>query len=274
VAGWLWLGLLGGLMGLVRFQDGPLLGLALIDLPRARWRVLLLIPGALAAFAPQLAVERVIFGTWLPYRPPEFAFQPFPGHYLDVLFSSHNGLFIWSPIALAAVAGLFLIPDRALRLAYAWALLVELAIQGAAPDWWGGHSFGQRRLLDLLPFMSLGLAAVALRLGVVRSWVAATLLGLWNLLLIANFSYVLRTDHDPGYGGLLAGQLAALPDLPRLFGQGGVVRDLLLWPALHRPFEPAAGLLLLVLEAACLGAGVMLARGRIRIPRQRQMELR
>ena len=260
--GWLFLGLLGGLMATTRFQDGPLLAIALLDLRSARWRLLLLLPGILVGFAPQLAVDRILFGTWLPVRPAGQDLQLLPGHYWQVLFSSDHGLFVWSPVLLLAVLGLVLLPDRRLKLGFAYALIVETLINGAAPDWSAGFSFGMRRFLDLTPFFVVGLAAVAARVPRTAAWAGALVLSLWNLVLIANFTYIIRVDHDPGYAGLVAGQLPALGYLPNLFAQGAVIRELALWPILGRPFEPFQGILLLALQALCLAtAAVLSARG-------------
>jgi len=257
--GWLGLGLLGGLMALTRFQDGPLLAIALLDLPVARWRMVLLLPGVLVGFAPQLAVDRILFGTWLPVRPSGQDLALLPGHYWQVLFSSDHGLFIWSPVLLLAVAGFILLPDRRLKIAFAYAMLVETLINGAAPDWWGGFSFGMRRFLDLTPFFVIGLAAAAARVPRKAAWGVALAFVVWNVILIANFTYVIRVDHDPGYGGLLAGQVPALRYLPNLFAQGAVIRDLALWPVLGKPFEPLAGLVLLALQAICIGLAAVLS---------------
>jgi hypothetical protein len=263
-AGWLGLGLLAGLAATVRYQDGLLAAIVLLDLGRARWRLLAFALGALGGFLPQMLVTHAVFGTWLPYRPPEFAPQLWPGHYLDVLFSSHNGLLIWTPAALAAAAGYRFVGDRRLTLAAALALGLELLIEGSAPDWWGGHAFGMRRLLVLLPFAAVGLSAVAVRL--VRRprllVAAAGLLVAWNLVLVANFEYVIRADRDVGYLGLLNGQVSALSSLPRLFSQGGAVRWLVLWAPLHRPFQPLAGSVLLALEGLGLAIALWLAGGR------------
>jgi len=273
-AGWFALGLLGGLLGLVRIQDAPLAAIALIDLPRAgswgpheTWRLHRVflrawpfIPGLALAFGPQLLVEHTLFGTWLPYRPAAFAPSFWPGHYVDVLVSSHDGLLTWSPIFALAAVGLFLLPDRRLALAALFAFVVELVIEGSAPDWWGGLAFGMRRFLDLLPFVTVGLAELARRL---QPWAVAlggSLLALWNVVLVANFLYVMRGDRDPGHAGLFAGQVEALRYLPRLFAQGGVVRSLVLWRALHEPFRPGFAFMLLALEAACLLAALWAAQ--------------
>jgi hypothetical protein len=251
-AGWLLLGLLGGLMACVRFQDGPLAAIALLDLPRARWRPVLLLPGLVVGFAPQLIVDSALFGGPLPVRPAGQDLQPLPGHYLDVLFSSYHGLLVWTPAAAIAVAGLALLRARAFQAAFVYAFLVELALNGAAPDWWGGFAFGARRFLDLTPFFAVGLAEVARRLPRLAE-AGAGALAAWNLVLIANLTYVQRSDHDAGYLGLLWGQVPALARVSNLFAQGAAARDLALWPLLHAPPHPLAGVALLAAEAACAG---------------------
>ena len=261
-AGWLGLGLLGGLMALTRFQDGALVAIALLDLPRARWRVLLLAPGLVLAFLPQVAVDQALFGTWLPIRPAGQELSLASGHYLEVLFSSYHGLFSWTPATLLAVAGFALLRERRLQLAFAYALIVETAINGAAPDWWGGFSFGMRRFLDLTPFFAIGLAVLAARLAPRAGRLGAGALIAWNLVLVANFTYVIRVDRDPGFGGLLAGQVPALRYLPNLFVQGAVVRDLILWPVLHTGFQPLAGLSLLLAQAGCVALALWVAQSR------------
>lgn len=262
LAGWLGLGLLGGLLALIRFQDGALVAIALLDLPRARWRVLLLAPGLVIAFLPQLAVDQALFGTWLPVRPAGQELSLASGHYLDVLFSSYHGLFTWTPATLLAVAGFALLRERRLQLAFAYALVVETAINGAAPDWWGGFSFGLRRFIDLTPFFALGLAALCTRLPPLLARIGAAALIAWNVVLMANFTYVIRVDRDPGFGGLIAGQLPALRYLPNLFVQGTAVRDLLLWPVLHTGFRPVQGLSLLLGEAGCVVFALWIAQSR------------
>src|SRR5262249_40411327 len=214
----------------------PLAAIALIDLPRARsrgphettrfhgvgWRAWPFVPGLALALGPQLLIEHTLFGTWLPYRPAAFAPSFWPGHYADVLVSTHNGLLTWSPVFALAALGLFLLPERRLALAGLFAFAVELVIEGSAPDWWGGLSFGMRRFLDLLPFVVVGLAELARR---AQPWVVAlggSLLAMWNLVLVANFLYVMKGDRNLTYAELLGGQVEALRYVPRLFAQRGV----------------------------------------------------
>lgn len=254
--GWLALGLLGGLMGLIRYQDGPLLMIGLLDRPR-RWRHLALFAaGVVIAFSPQLFVDSVVFGSLLPARPPGQGLQFFPGHYLDVLFSTHYGLFSWTPLALVAVAGFALVPDRRLQLAFVYAFVIETVIGGAVPDWEGGFAFGSRRFVSLTPFFVIGLAAVASRIPSRVAWGVVAAAIAWNLVLIANLTFINQSG-DPGWARLLTGQVRALPYLPHLISQGAVGRALLFWPFLHLRFDPLYGVAAVVLEIACLAAALV-----------------
>jgi hypothetical protein len=251
--GWFGLGVLGGLMAMTRFQDGLLVAIVLIDAKRLRWPALLLVPGLLIGFAPQLAVDQLQFGTWLPQRPPGQGLNPWHGHYLDVLFSTYNGLFTWAPVTLLAAAGMFLVRDRRLLVAALFAFALEFLVIGSAPDDVGA-AFGPRRFLDLIPFAVVGMAAVAARLGPRMGWLAIGAFCLWNMTLLASFEYVVGPEKDPGLAGLLRGQGQALEFLPRLFVKGAVVRDLVLFGQAHTRFDPVGGLALLVLEAGCAAA--------------------
>ena len=258
--GWFGLGLLGGLMAMTRFQEGLFLAVVLIDVRRLRWSALLLIPGALVGFAPQLAVDQIQFGAWLPERPPEQALDPLHGQYLAALFSSRDGLFVWSPAILVAALGIgFFIQDRRMRWACLLTFVLELAIIGAAPDT-PGRAFGPRRFLDLLPFAAVGLAAVAARVGPRLDWVVVGVLSGWNLVLDANFVYVMRSSPPDDYVALLAGQSDALASVPKLFAKGSVVRDLVLWRQAGAHFDPGHGFSLLLLQLVTVVTAVAVAQ--------------
>jgi hypothetical protein len=256
--GWFGLGLLGGLMALIRFQDGLLIAIVLIDVRRLRWPALALLPGLLVAFAPQLAFDQVQYGAWLPQRPPLESLDLLHGNYVDVLVSSNNGLFVWTPVAIVAAVGVFFLQDRRLKIACAVAFVLEVVIDGSVRDN-GGAAFGARRLLDLLPFAVLGIAAAVDRVGPRLGGPVVAVLCAWNLVLVANFEYVMRPAKDPGYAGLVLGQVTALPDVPKLLGKGAVVRDLLLWGQAHTHFDPVGGISMLVLEALCVAVAIAVA---------------
>jgi hypothetical protein len=261
---WLVLGLLAGVMAMTRFQDGALVLIAAVDLVEARWRAAWALPGAVVGFAPQLVVDLVQFGTPFPSRSAAEGLQPWPGHYLDVLLSSHHGLLAWHPGIAAAALGFVFVRDRRLRLAFLIAAVVETLIDGAVPDWDGGFAFGGRRFLVLLPFLVLGFGALASRLDRRVAVAGVALLAAWNVALIANLTYVIGDKQDPGYAGLLVGQLRALPYVPREFVQGAAVRALALWPIVRQQPDVLWGTTLLALEAATVGIALLVAtRGRL-----------
>ena len=253
-------GALGGLMALTRYQDGLLLVVLLLDLPRAGRHLVPAAAAAAAVFAPQLVIEHAIFGSWLPVRPEGQELRLWPGHYLEVLLSSRRGLFVWHPAFLVAAAGIALARDRAIGLAAALGFAMETAVNGSAPDWDAGFAFGMRRFLDLTPFVAVGLAEVARRLGARRATLATALLGAWTMLLAANLTYVTNLS-DPGYEGLLRNQALALRRLPNMLVQGFVIRAALPPGLLRdRPSAAAAAELLTFQALAVAVAGWLLAR--------------
>ncbi len=261
--GWFGLGLLGGLMAMTRFQDGLIVAVVMVDARRLRWQTILLLPGLLLGFAPQIVADQVQFGTFLPQRPPGQGLDLIHGHYLDIFFSSYDGLFMWTPAALLAAAGYLFVKDRRMKLACAIAFLLEAAVIGSAPDS-VGRAFGDRRFLDMVPFAAVGIAAIADRLGQRWDWPVVGAFVAWNLTLLASFEYVIGSGNDPGYAGLFLRQATAVAYVPRLFTKGAVVRDLLLWSQAHIKFDPVAGLLLLALEGACVAVALFVATHRPR----------
>jgi hypothetical protein len=255
--GWLGLGVLGGIMGMVRFQDGMLCLLVLVDLKRLRRPALAMLPGLLLGFAPQLLADQIQFGSLLPQRAPDQGLSLLNARYLGILFDSREGLFVWVPAAVLAVLGLVGLRDRRLKAAALVGLVVEVLVVGSTPDP-SGAGLGPRRFLDLTPFAVVGFASLAAMVRPRAALVGLTMASAWNLLLIANFEYVMNRP-DPGYAGLTLGQLQALEYVPRLFAKGAVIRDLLL-PGVAGPGGTAAAIVLLVLEAFCVGVALVVAR--------------
>jgi hypothetical protein len=80
-----------------------------------------------------------------------------------VLVSPSRGLFIYTPVLVFPVVGLvmWLVRRRGGVLACA-ALAAAVGVGTIAQFsvWWGGHSFGPRLLVDVLPALALGLVPV------------------------------------------------------------------------------------------------------------------
>ena len=199
--GWLALGLAGGVMALIRWQNVLVCALPALDLlravrvdrRRATLAATLLALGAAVGFLPQMLAWKAIYGHWLatsPVGPPLHWFQP---QILDVLWSSRNGLFAWSPIFIPAIAGLLALTRR--EPLVAWGGLGLFAamvwVNGAVDDWWGGAGFGMRRFDSLVPFAALGIGEAVSRTALALQRRPQLLVGgaltavvLWNVSLM------------------------------------------------------------------------------------------
>ncbi len=163
------LGLLTGILGMVRTHDLifiiPLLWWAASNSPRLIGKLskaITYISGVVIGFLPQLLVWQHLYGTITsPYLLGGESFDLTRANFLNVLASHNNGLLSYSPILLAAIAGLFLLSRQKNLLArYGLILLLfQIIVLGSWSGWWGGQSFGGRMFLSLTPIMVLGLAA-------------------------------------------------------------------------------------------------------------------
>lgn len=206
--GWLVLGLLGGLMTLVRLQDAVLLALPLADL--AIRRPARPLDSAMRFLAGATVMGGLQFLLWLRLYGAGFVGTILRvnlvgggsgPHILDLLLSARHGLLTWTPLYAVCIAGWLVWLRReaglaALALAgFALSVLVNASMQ----DWWGAEAFGQRRLLGLTPLFALGLgqALAFLRarpLAIVGAAMAA--LVAWNLPFewVYNSEIVARRD--------------------------------------------------------------------------------
>ena len=200
------LGLSGALMAMVREQDvffllGPALDFAIAQVPRERWRAIG--KGALGAaafaicFLPQLVAYMRLNGHPTPSRLVTRKMTWTAPHALEVLFSPAHGFFIWTPLAVFAIAGLVVLAIRhqrdRRRLAVLMLVMVALQIYvgGSVESWSVAGAFGQRRFVALTVLLTIGLAAlweashsVAQRSALIGIVVVCVW---WNLALIALF---------------------------------------------------------------------------------------
>ena len=120
---------------------------------------------ALAGFMlvslPQFCVWQYLHGRpWVRHSVETLQFSP-EGLW-GTLFSARHGLFIWTPITLLAVIGLFLLWRRDAELAgVSIAALGLLVLSNCiVHDWWAGASFGMRRMVSATPLFVLGLTVL------------------------------------------------------------------------------------------------------------------
>ena len=176
---WAWLGAIAGLMTLIRWQNALFAILPACDAIVALWvaarasdrvRVRRVLAGGLlfsvcaaVAFVPQMIAWRAIYGSWLAVSPLGPQIRWADPKLTDILWSSRNGLFSWSPILYAGAIGLvmftFMQPGVGVPILVALALMTYF--NACIQDWWGSDGFGGRRFDGTIPFFCLGIAVLA-----------------------------------------------------------------------------------------------------------------
>jgi hypothetical protein len=118
-------------------------------------------------------------------------------HALQVIASPEHGFFMWTPLALLAIAGLVVLalqgnPDT--RRVGACALLMvalQIYVSGSVDSWTVAGAFGQRRFVAVTVLLVIGLAALVRRVprGAPKAAIAVViaLCVWWNLALTAAF---------------------------------------------------------------------------------------
>jgi hypothetical protein len=113
---------------------------------------------------PQLAIYHAVTGHWIIS-----SYVLIPGaetlhvpRVWDVWFSTQKGLFFWSPLLLASIAGLWLRHPlvRGVRWSVVTAFLLISVLIGGWHDWQFGGSYGHRGFTDVLPLLAIPIAAV------------------------------------------------------------------------------------------------------------------
>jgi hypothetical protein len=235
---WIALGALGGLMALIRWQSAiygwlPLCEVAAMAVGLARQRdrdgLRRLTVGAAAgaaaaiiAFLPQMLAWKAIYGSYIAVSPlgPQIRFAD--PHFVDVLWSSRNGLFALSPVLYAGAIGLpILIAIKRHRLAgiaFLSSFVLMVYFNSIIQDWWGSAGFGGRRFDGAIALLAVGLAVAidATRRLVARAPMlpAAAVIGaaiLWNATFRASASAGVFDAGQPNdFGAVAADQVATI----------------------------------------------------------------
>jgi hypothetical protein len=244
---WAALGLLGGLMLAIRWQNLVFmvfpaweLAAAMITGPGRAERRASFLHGALFAacaavtFLPQMIAWNSIYGSPLavsPMSPKMFWSSP---DIARMLWSSRNGLFSTSPVTYLAALGLvaFALRNRAFGRLALVVFVLSVYVNASVEDWWGGAAFGARRFDGTVPLLVVGLAAAIDGLG---RWLArrplAAVTALLALLVLFNITAIAS-----GVAGRFGGSV------PQSFGELAVdqARTLSRW--VGHPFSYPANL--------------------------------
>jgi len=161
---WIVLGCLAGASALVRWQNGVLLVLPLLDSflesPKASVRALLAPLASVVSFSPQFLFWRLTEGSMLAVPLAEHDVRWDQISALEVLFSTNRGLFPWNPVFYLGAIGLLLWLWTSFRLGALFVLgfLLQILINSNVGIWWAGWSFGGRRFDSCVLFFVIGLA--------------------------------------------------------------------------------------------------------------------
>ena len=197
------MGLAAGFLVITRWQDAvlaaglaPALVIALRD-PTARRRRLaglaLAALGGAAVASLQLLAWRAQFGSWtlMPQGP---AYVSWTRPHLAFFLSTYHGLLPWAP---GLVAGLVAFAwarpplPRPTALAYTVGVLAGAAavvyVSACVADWYGGDSYGPRRLSVLMPMVAVGLGHLMARLPRPARLAVAAAIVAWTVFTLTAF---------------------------------------------------------------------------------------
>ncbi len=213
---WALLGLVGGVMVIMRWQNAIVLLLpaaALLTTPRM---TVAFAAGVFVGTWPQLWTWHALYGEWITQPPVSPRLLWWNAQWVDVLWSTRSGLFATSPAAYVGAIGLVILWRRQRWLAAMGLLTLVLMTwtNGAVEDWWAGASYGGRRFDSLIPFLVCGCAVLFASMTTwIRTRPAATAVALiamlvvWNLTLMAVArSGVYRIGQIVSFGDLAAAQ--------------------------------------------------------------------
>lgn len=255
---WLLTGLAFGLAALTRWQLLASLGIGvLLLLAQRQWRA-----------AAWLSLGAALLGWHIPYTFNWMFGSPFtvpvdalgngsgfwgwPRYLWPVLFSGDRGLLVWSPVVALGLLGLlgFQRPYRGLALSLAAICLAQVFINAGVRDWYGGESFGLRRLTELYPVVAVGAAALlgaASRLFAQATWHGRMMgVGVYSamgvgvlyglVLVVAYLIFLYFTDPAMGYVSARP-PATALNTLSFFFSPP---KFDLVWPMMEHHFGPWA----------------------------------
>lgn len=144
-------------------------------------------------FLPQLLMWKHIYGSYIAIPQGGGFFNLFNPHIWSFLFSSYHGLFIWHPLLLIGLIGLFFLwrKNKTLAAVIFVTLLAQIYINSALGDWMAGSSFGARRIIGSLVIFAIWMASLydffREKNKKVINWIIGLIIlfGLgWNILLM------------------------------------------------------------------------------------------
>lgn len=166
---WVFVGLAGGFLSICRWQELVFLaGPAVYELfagnpfkRSAAWWAARAASASMVAvcWIPQIVQWKLTYDKYFTI-PQGSGFLTFPPQWVpNVLLSSRNGWFTWTPLVVLCCTGLLIGLYRKARLFAPWivVMIFEVMVVGSMRTWHGHESFGARYLLSMAPILALGL---------------------------------------------------------------------------------------------------------------------
>ena len=136
---------------------------------KAKWELILrhknhivvaCILGAVALL-PQLIYWKVVTGSWVYNVGSKWTFL---NPWFRILFGFEKGWFIYTPLTVLIVGGLFLLKGKPFKNAVVWFSILNIWLIISWYDWRYGGSYSTRALVQSYPVLALALAAVVAKL--------------------------------------------------------------------------------------------------------------
>ncbi len=172
----------------VRMVPGRILEWASRPLP-------LLIFGGAALFIliPQLLYWKAVTGSYLFYSYLDERFYFFQPHILEGLFSFRNGWLIYTPIMIAALAGIFFLKKQKSEFSLLLTILLPVYLWLVFSWWcWWYIGYGNRAMIDIYPLLSIPLAACFVEVSKLAAWRKIMVTTVFVLLLGLNLFQTLQ----------------------------------------------------------------------------------
>jgi len=175
------------LAGLQRYLLNPRLAIALV--------------AAFVIVLPQMLFWKAQSGSWLHYSYNDEGFFFSNPSIIKGLFSFRKGWLIYAPVMLFSLIGLFFLFRKNVWLCTTISLtfLIFIYVTFSWWCWWYGGGFGARTMIDIYPFMALGLGAAIAFIYQQKSWINAGFFGLLfffiGLNMFQTYQYKLSLLH-------------------------------------------------------------------------------
>jgi len=222
---WGLLGLVTGLVALMRWQNTVIVALPIIYtaygvlknqwierriLVRETVKTTVFLLFFLIGCLPQLIVFKEIYGRFLIIPQGSSFISFFPSYLWQTLLSPFHGLFYWHPLLAVGLIGMFIRPRSDIRVngqrpfftLAAIGFSLQTLVNGSIQQFWAGAAFGARRFVDTLGFLAFGFANIIdrIRKSTLISWIflgICLLFSLFNIMLELAFTWNLIPAMSP-----------------------------------------------------------------------------